>query len=66
MPSVSQAQHGFMGMVLAYKQSGRMPPGLSATRQKQIRKAAASMTEDQLKEYTETRSSKLPEHVGKK
>lgn len=63
MPSRSQAQHEFMNTVQEYKRTGRMPAGLDATRQKQIRQASYSLTDDQLDDFTETRSAKLPDHV---
>ena len=66
MPSKSQAQHGFMGMVRAYKAGKLDTKGLSAGLLKKIKQTASTMTDEQLSDFTKTKSSKLPQHVGER
>jgi len=63
MPSVSTAQHGFMGLVKAYKLDGRLPHNCPPERVTQIRKAAATMTHEQIDDYLVTKTDHLPKHV---
>ena len=65
MPSTSKAQHGLMGMALAYKRGKIKESELPARVRNKIKQIAASMSDEQLSEYTSTKSSKLPKHVGK-
>jgi hypothetical protein len=55
-----------MGLVKAYKTDGRLPHNCPPERVSQIRKAAATMTHEQLDEYLVTKSAHLPGHVKPK
>jgi hypothetical protein len=65
MPSTSKAQHGLMGMVLAYKRGKSLDTFPSGVR-KRIKRMASDMSEEQLKDYTSTKASDLPEHSKKR
>ena len=62
MPAKSRSQHGLMGMVLAYKRgdlpSEKIPPGVRS----RVKRMAKEMSEDQVSDFTSTKSSHLPEH----
>lgn len=63
MPSTSKAQHGFFGLVQAVKE-GRtkmedVRPGMRA----KVQRATSSMTLDQIKDYTRTRTASLPQRM---
>lgn len=64
MPAKSRAQHGLMGMVLAYKRGdlkeGDIPPGVKS----RVKRMAKEMTSEQVEEFTSTPSSNLPEHTS--
>jgi len=67
MPAKSQRQHGFMGYVLQYKLTGRLPrkikdPDLIL----KIKLAAKRMTIKQIKDFLETKKSKLPRKKRKR
>ena len=64
MPSLSKAQHGFMGLVKQFKLTHDMPHGLTKQRRAEIRAAAAKMSHEQLDDYLGTKTDKLPGHVG--
>ena len=60
MPAVSSAQHGLMGLVLAFKRgdmkSEEIPKGVKA----QVMRMAGEMTSEQVEDFTSTKSSSLP------
>lgn len=61
MPSTSKAQHGFMGLVRSVKEGKTK---LSDVRNpKKVGAAAKSMTRDELRDYTATRTEGLPRHA---
>ena len=64
MPAKSKAQHGLMGMVLAYKsgkiKKGDLPPGV----RERVVRMASEMTSEQVEDFTSTPSKSLPEHKG--
>lgn len=65
MPAKSKAQHGVMGMALAYKR-GKLKEGDIPSRvRNKVKQIAASMSDAQLSEFTSTKAKKLPKHVGK-
>jgi len=67
MPAKSQRQHGFMGYVLQYKRTGRMPKKIRSKKMREkIRKAAQRMTIRQIKDYLETKTKNLPVKKSKK
>lgn len=66
MPAKSKAQHGIMGMALAYKRGKMKESDLPARVKNKIKQIAASMSEDQLKEYTSTGTRDLPKHRAKR
>lgn len=63
MPAKSKAQHGLMGMVLAYKRGdlkeGDLPEGVKS----RVKRMAKEMTSEQVEEFTSTPSENLPEHT---
>jgi hypothetical protein len=59
MPSVSQKQQKFMGLVLAYKR-GEIPASKVS---KNVKQAAASMSEKELEKYAGTKHKGLPKKV---
>jgi hypothetical protein len=64
MPSVSKAQQALMGQAYAIK-TGKLKPGdLNPEYRDQIVDLAKSMGEDDLKDYAETPSKKLPNKIG--
>lgn len=65
MPAKSKAQHGIMGMALAYKRGKMKESDLPARVKNKIKQIAASMSEDQLKEYTSTGTRGLPKRLDK-
>ena len=65
MPSKSKAQHGLMGMVLAYKRGKSLDSFPDGVR-KRIKRMASDMSEEQLKDYASTKTSDLPEHSKKR
>jgi len=65
MPAKSKAQHGIMGMALAYKRGEVKEKDLPARIRNKVKQIAASMSDSQLSDYTSTKSRKLPKHVGK-
>lgn len=65
MPSTSKAQHGMMGMALAYKRGKLKASEIPARVRNKVKQIAASMSEAQLSEYTSTKTKNLPKRVGK-
>lgn len=65
MPAKSKAQHGIMGMALAYKRGEIKEADLPPRIRNKIKQMAASMSDKQLSEFTSTKTRKLPKHVGK-
>lgn len=65
MPAKSKAQHGIMGMARAYKAGKLKTSGLSKGLLNKVKQIAASMSDEQLSEFTSTKKKKLPRHVGK-
>ena len=65
MPAKSKAQHSIMGMALAYKRGEVKASDLPERIRNKVKQIAASMSDSQLSDYTSTKSSKLPERVGK-
>lgn len=65
MPAKSKAQHGIMGMARAYKagklKEADVPKGIL----NKVKQIAASMTDEQLSEFTSTKARRLPKHIGK-
>jgi len=57
MPAKSQAQQQFMGMVYKCKTTGECASAA-------VKKAADSMTEDEAKDFAETKHSGLPKKVA--
>ena len=62
MPSKSKSQHGLMGMVLAYKRGSLKTEQLPAGVRERVKRMAKDMSEEQLKDYTSTKTSGLPSH----
>ena len=65
MPAKSKAQHGIMGMALAYKRGKVKEKDLPPRIRNKVKQIAASMSDDQLSEYTSTKTKRLPKRVGK-
>jgi len=65
MPSKSKAQHGIMGMALAYKRGDLKGEDIPTRIRNKVKQIAGSMSDDQLSEYTSTKTNKLPKRVGK-
>ncbi len=65
MPAKSKAQHGMMGMALAYKRGDMKESDLPAGIRNKIKQMAESMTDKELSEFTSTKTKRLPKHVGK-
>lgn len=63
MPSVSTAQHGFMGLVRAVKNGDRKLADVRPGIRGKVERAARSMTKEQIGEYTQTRTEGLPRHA---
>ena len=63
MPAKGKAQHGLMGLVLAYKRGdlkeGDIPPRVKS----RVKRMAKEMTSEQVEEFTKTPSKNLPEHT---
>jgi len=64
MPSKSKSQHGLMGMVLAYKR-GKSLDSIPAGVRERVKRMAKDMSEEQLTDYTSTKTSDLPSHSSK-
>ena len=64
MPAVSQAQQALMGQAYAIKTGKLKPEDLNPKYRDQIVDLAKSMKEDDLKDYAETPSKKLPSKIG--
>ncbi len=66
MPAKSKAQHGIMGMALAYKRgklkAGDIPKGVL----NKVKQISASMSDKQLRDFTKTKTKKLPKHKVRK
>jgi len=65
MPAKSKAQHGFMGMVLAYKRGEMKESEIPASIRNKVKQAAATMKESEVEEFTSTKAKKLPKRIGK-
>ena len=65
MPAKSKAQHGIMGMALAYKRGELKAEDIPERIRKTVKQIAGSMTNDQLSDFTRTKAKKLPKRVGK-
>lgn len=63
MPAVSKAQHGFMGLARAVKEGKTKPGDVRPGIRNKITSAAKSMSREQLREYTATRTGDLPRHA---
>ncbi len=64
MPAKSRAQHGLMGMVLAYKRGDLKEGDLPERVKSRVKRMAKEMTSEQVEEFTETPSKNLPEHTS--
>ncbi len=64
MSSVSKAQHGFMGLARAVKEGKTKPSEVRPGIRKKITSAASSMSREQLRDYTATRTGGLPRHAS--
>jgi hypothetical protein len=60
MPAVSQSQQHFMGMVHAYKKGELTLSELPKSLQKRIKKAAKSMTGEEVNKFASTKTKGLP------
>jgi hypothetical protein len=65
VPTKSKAQHGIMGMALAYKRGKLKEKNIPKGIRNKVKQIAASMSEGQLSEYTSTKSRKLPKRAGR-
>lgn len=65
MPAKSKAQHGIMGMALAYKRGKMKESDIPAGVRKKVKQIAASMSDEQLSDFTSTKTKGMRKHVGK-
>jgi len=63
MPATSKAQHGFMGLVHSVKSGQKKIEDVRPGVQKKVAAAAKSMTLEQVKDYTRTKTGPLPERA---
>jgi hypothetical protein len=66
MPAKSKAQHGIMGMALAYKRGDMKESDLPERIRNKVKQIAASMSDKELTEFTRTKKAKLPKHKTRK
>jgi hypothetical protein len=62
MPAESKKQRKFMGLALAVKRGNVSPDEVS----EEVRRAAESMTEEELRDFAKTKESGLPEKKKKR
>lgn len=66
MPAKSKAQHGFMALVRQYKETGKMPEIDDPEVKKRVKKAAKSLSLEQIRDFLKTKVKNLPETVVSK
>jgi len=65
MPAKSKAQHGIMGMARDYKAGKLKASDVPKRVLNKVKQIAASMSDEQLAEFTSTKTKRLPKHIGK-
>ncbi len=65
MPAKSKSQFGIMGMARAYKAGKLKESDIPKGVLNKVKQIAESMTDEQLSEFTSTKTKRLPKHVGK-
>lgn len=66
MPAKSKAQHGIMGMALAYKRGKMKESDIPERIRNKVKQIASSMSDKELTEFTRTKTAKLPQHKTRK
>jgi hypothetical protein len=66
MPAKSKAQHGIMGMALAYKRGKLKAADIPSRIRNKVKQIASSMSDAQLRDFTKTKTKKLPKHRVRK
>ena len=65
MPAKSKAQHGIMGMALAFKRGKLKESKIPERIRNKVKQIAASMSDEQLSDFTSTKAKSLKRRIGK-